>query len=326
MAMAMAIAATFLAIGVPFCLNNFPSLEAMPLVQRQLPGFSISLPSGEEKASELGYREGRLELIGVADGGGKITVRWEPGKPVELDGLDQLARVIAGLSKVAPGTTTQWPGPNGTSVLTSVLQMPNQKIWLSMMRCGQRRISVLSIGPEAMGGLHRRILPTIACRPVPGNEAQLNMLSWTIELPAGWFVFEEPPGQITLANGDHTIVVRGDVVPTNRAGLAKLLRNLFSAEDVHLTFSWEGDRLAMRGALDDGHAFAGWAWVPECPMGRVLVMVLSSDTATASEVLELVTAKGRCLKQGEVAPPWPERQPDPDPDPDPGSTTQAASE
>lgn len=322
MAMAMAIAGTFLVIGVPLCLNNLPSLDAAPLVPRQLPGFSISLPPGEEKASDRPYYMGRFELTDVAGRGGRIIVRWAPGGEMELTEVEQLAREIAVVAKIELSSTTQWPGPTGTPVQTAVLRKPTGKIWISVMSCGQRRIVIFSDGPEAMGELHRRILPTIACQPVPASEAQLSTLPWTIELPAGWLLVEAPPGRVTLAKGEQGIAVSGGIDPSQHAHLPEVLGTLFSSEGLELTVRWEGDRLAIRSTLDDGLPLVGWAWVLECPMGGVLVMALAGDAAAVAEVSELVTSKGRCLKPGEVAPPWPERQPDPDPD----STTKAAPE
>lgn len=283
-------------------------LATVQLVERPLPGFSISLPSVETEHSKLGYAEGKVELKDVGDQG-HITVNWEQGGDVDGEWMEGLGRAVAGSDRSKPKMRPmeKWPGPQGTALPTVIMASPMGTLWISAMRCGDRRVAVFSAGLKAMGGLHRRILPTLRCQPVPAEEAKLKSFPWTVELPAGWFLVEAPPGRVSLTDGERGLVVRAGIDPFKRESLRDTLTAAFLADGMKVTFeAWEGDQVAMRGTTAEGEPFVGWVRLVPCPATGLMVMALDSSEAGAAELATLVAAKGRCVKDGEVAPPWPE--------------------
>lgn len=262
----------------------------------------------EEESSRLMYAEGKIELEDVGGQGGRIMVRWKPGSDLEGKEMEQLVQTLTGMTNAKPAPMVQWPGPQGTTMPTAVMKSPMGTIWFSAMRCGDRRVSVLSSGLKAMGELHRRILPTIRCQPVPEEESKLKVFPWTIELPAGWSLSRSSVSRVTLTDGARSIAVNAGVDPSQREHLAEVLAASYSTSAMKLTFGdWEGDRMAMQGTRGDGAPVVGWVWLLGCPTGGVMVMAIASDAADAAELSTLVTTKGRCLKEGEAAPPWPKR-------------------
>ncbi len=284
-----------------------PTLATAKISERQFPGFSISLPEGEEKPSEKSYSAGRLELLQVADLGGSITLRWEPGESMDEEDLATFARALAAAVDAPVSPFEQWAGPDGAKVPTLVMRSKGgNTVWGSILMCGGRRISLVSGGPAAMAQLHRRILPTIRCQQDAASEAKLGSLPWTIELPAGWFALDAPAGQTQLTDGARAILVRTGAELANREALPKLLSALFSAGKMKVSLgAWEGDRMAMQGAMDDGTPFWGGVWLKKCPGSGLLVITMAEDEKSAAELAELVEQKGRCLRAGEAPTVWP---------------------
>lgn len=291
-----------------FGCKRLTPIESMRLIERELPGFSISLPFAEELPSDRPYREGLFDLVDIGGQGGAIRVRWEAGK-LDEEMEEQAARAIAKLSDVQLLPTERWPGPQGSIVSTFAMRSSSDWIWTSTMQCGGRKISVFSKGPVAMGGLHRRILPTLVCRPEPANEAKLTALRWTIALPAGWSRGEAPPGRVRLTDGEREINVRGGFDPSEHASVREMLGALLSQGDIKITVgNWEGGRMSMQGTIS-GEPVFGWAWLVDCPGDGLLLLAVAQDAAGAAELSELVTTKGRCLQADEEPPPWPEPLP-----------------
>lgn len=158
-----------------------------------------------------------------------------------------------------------------------------------------------------MGELHRRILPTFVCQPVLAEDAKLGVLPWTMELPPGWFLAESPPGGAVLSDGTRGLVVRASSDQSDRESLGERFAAGFAQEGMKVKLgAWEGDQVAMRGTTAEGGPLIGWIRLIECSAMRVMVMALDISEAGAAELATLMTTTGRCVKDGEVAPPWPE--------------------
>src|ERR1051326_1108883 len=114
---------------------------------------------------------GRYELLEVAGTGGALLVQWEPGETTSVEDLQMIARGLASaFGSTDQGQITTIPGPANTQVQTVTLDSPKGPLWISMLACGGRRVSVMT-GGSGLAELHRRVVPTIACHPDPSRES-----------------------------------------------------------------------------------------------------------------------------------------------------------
>lgn len=285
-----------------------PPLPALPLRVYELPGFSISLPAAPVTTRDQDYSAGRVELDDIADLGAKITLRWEPGELLDDAALQLAASTVIDVSGGGSRTSVveRWQGPGGAEVATVIIDVPRGRLWGSLVMCGERQISLFSGDHRTMGELHRRILPTIVCRPDPALEAQAQQMPWTIALPKGWGSVEPKlKGQVELINGAQVLLLRRSARVIDRDSLRKTLQSTFTASGMQVTVGeGTGEFMPLLGSLE-GESTVGWVWPIACELGSVVLIALTTEPASADELAALARTKGRCLARGETPPPWP---------------------
>jgi hypothetical protein len=278
-----------------------PPPSRASLTPRQLPGFAISLPSGDVKEERLDYMAGRVELVDVADSGGAIEVQWEPGGITSREDLELLARGMAGaIGDNAPGVITKVPGPGGAQIETIEYASSKGPVWISMVVCGGRRISLMT-GGSSIEALHRRMLPTLVCRPDPSRERSLDDLPLAIDLPAAWSSVKGEAGQVELTDGANALILKPmSSLPTNDDEMPQLLTGLFQAMGVRVAIGAKRDgRFPISGVIE-GQNIVGWVWPFSCSRGAVMVLGISTDEPGADRLAELLRAKSHCAGPNEV--------------------------
>lgn len=308
----VAIAAVGCVAAVAIAWGLVPGAGDLPLSTRQLPGFSLELPGGEVVEEDSGYQTGRL-MMKVEDGTRTfLTVGWEPGRASRED-LELTGDAVA-TKYAATRRSLRLAGPGGASVDGVVLDSDQLTIQISMVDCGRRRITLAVGGAPDVEALHRRILPTLACRPDPRLETDaLGAVPVILDLP-GWTATDRTDGQVVLSDGRSMLLLKSGVV-SSKAGLGEVLAATFGAifrETRELAVTPTGpDSASLTGTIDGNHV-EGWARQIRCPAGGIMLMAFAPDAGTADQVRAL-TSSARCAQPGEAPQRWPDAPKPPGP-------------
>ena len=276
-----------------------PPPGAARLTTREFPGFSIGMPSGDEKDRNDGDATGKLELVDVEGTGGVVAVRWEPGGALDASEMNAMT---AGLSSAVGGGTpsmTKLPGPGGTEVDTVAFDSAKGPMWVSIIVCGARRVTV-NTGGSALESIHRRMVASLVCHPGAAPKAATEGFPLALDIPDGWHQMPGEPGQIQLTDGSRALILRE--FPETLKDLDKaraLLTSAFEASGVHLTFGEMHDQRIPFTGMSGSDAILGWIWPYECANRSILVMAIVSDQASSDSLVELVK-KAHCAAPGEV--------------------------
>jgi hypothetical protein len=292
-----------------------PPLGSTGLAPHALPGFTIELPPGAIARQTTDYQRGALRLTGVAGTGAAVAITWERGAP-SADDLDAAARALEpALGKTPPPQRRRTPGPGGLAVDTLSIDARKGEVRMSFVPCGVRRILVTAAGDGA-GALHDRIVPTVACTPVPALEAEpVGLVPIALELP-GWFAVDRRVDQLALSDGSATLVIRGRVPPNRalraalpalleRAGLhAALVPAAGSAGSAGSADPDDAAEVAFTGSLSD-RPITGWARRLRCGPQAVILVGFGADPATVDRVAHQASL-ARCLRDDEAPAAWPD--------------------
>lgn len=281
------------AFGLAYALVPSPSRAA--LVEKALPGFTIALPSGDEKSVRLDYMAGQYKLANVVGTGDAVLVQWEPGTSLSREEVEAIGDgVSAAFGASKSGTTSRLPGPGGNLLDTMELSSPKGSIRISFDICGGRRIEIMTAG-DHIQKLHERMLATIVCKPDPARETSLDAVApIPLELPASWHRMDTEPGQVAYTDDTRVLLIKPLATPPDDVALSKLFDATLGklGQNVKLGAKRDG-RFPLTGTFD-GVAAVGWLWPFECGSHAVLILGLAVDEAGASDLVTVFRNAQRC--------------------------------
>jgi hypothetical protein len=292
----------------------FPPLSRSPLTKRNLPGFSIALPSGETAAEAVAYPAGSVMLKRVGDGTGVVIVSWEPGGNLTREELRAMMPIFTqAMALTDAGGTTKLgsvAGPDNKPIDTVTFDTDTLDLELSMFACGVRHIMVATAADRDVMQLHQRIVATFHCAPDPAQEATATSLAFplALDLP-GWFVVGRDEEVTQISSDTASLVLRTLPPSLKTPDLATFIGPAFEQTGAHVEIVEKrgGDFLKVK-LEDQGDSGMGWVGLFRCPTGIALVLGLGHDDATVSALYEKVKA-ARCLKPGEKPTEFPEEPP-----------------
>lgn len=300
------VATSLASFGAVMLISYFalPSPARSELVARQLPGMTVSLPSGKEDTAELGYASGELTLSNVAHAGGVISVRWSPGEVEESADLELLAQALESAAKGKGRRVEQWPGPGGSSISAILVETKKGTMAATFVACGERRVFFNGMGDDALHALFRRVIRSFVCQPDPAKEEAMSGMPWTLaSLPEGWQAYDEKGGR--FSNGESHVAVEQIEKPWSVEVVRLSVEMAFGKSGAKVVVGpLQDDRMALE-ITDEDEDLVGWIRQFACPRGAVLVISIAMTEEVRAATDELVKSSGRCLNEGEPAPRWP---------------------
>lgn len=294
-----AVAGLGAAMGFAFVLVPPPGHAR--LTTKELPGFSIDLPSGDVAKESLDYQTGTLLLGNIAGSGGVAGVGWYAGSDLPPGQAEMLGRAMAGVTGGNNTTHGTMRGPGGTSLPSLVIDTDKGDLNMVFVPCGNRGVMVISLGDGAQA-LEQRMVASFRCKPDPAREREQATQGVTvhIDLPDFRAVSHEA-AQLQLTDGTSLVQLQS-MVTGDPTKLQPLLNAVFVAMGAELTFSTEHDgRIPFQGTLENEHVI-GFATAITCAGSTTVVFVFSPDQAAADQLSQHV-ASLRCLAAGEP-PQW----------------------
>jgi hypothetical protein len=174
---------------------------------------------------------------------------------------------------------------------------------VSIVGCGQRRLTLVTAGGPVLDRLHRAMLASIVCRPDPKLEtAAIREIPLRIELP-GWKAVDRAEGQLMLSDGRSYLLFRPGLV-SSREQFNEVIGATFGAMMPDMKVTPAGaEAVAVAGTMD-GERVVGWARQLRCGPG-LLVLLLAPDGATARRI-GAIADRARCTRPGERGQEWPD--------------------
>jgi hypothetical protein len=289
----------------------FPPLARSPLTKRDLPGFSIALPSGEKAAEAIAYPAGSVMLKRVGDGSGVVVISWEPGGNLTRDELHAMMPIFTKAMAIADhGGDTRLgsvAGPGGKPIDTVSFDTDTLDLELSMFACGVRHVMIATAADRDALALHLRIIATFQCTPDPAQEATATSLAFPLALElAGWHLVAHDDEVTQISSDDASLVLRTLPPALKTPDLASFIGPAFEQTGAHVEIvDKRGDDYIKVKLEDHGDSGMGWVALFHCPTGIALVLGLAHDDATVTELYEKVKAS-RCLRPGEKPTDFPE--------------------
>jgi hypothetical protein len=310
-----------LALGVvgaalAFGLANlaFPTLAHADLTKRELPGFSLSLPSGGdviENRSE--YNVGKLGIKNVGNSHAAAFVQWDLGGGLEKNELELVAGVMGkALGVAGKGRIATIPGPDGKPVDTIVFG-GDPTFAMGMLPCGVRQVAIALAGPAEVTELLPRVVATFSCHPDPAQESTAAVrFPLVLELPAGWYVGSREVDQIMITDGLESGLLLRASPARMPVDLDVLVEPMFKVMGVQGKITKREPNRVWITMNDGSDSIDGWFRLVTCPDATAMVMAVAADPATLNDLDARVT-RARCLRPGEKSQEWP--------DPPPGAPT-----
>lgn len=284
----------------------FPTVDRVSIARREFPGFSIALPQGDTAEHRTDYVSGGFTLKNVGGANVVVAVHWEAGEEMTQDELKLAADVIAkGLHVKGRSSITVMPGPEGKPAGTILIE-GEPSMLLSQLRCGMRRVFVVTTGGPLPRRLHERILTSFECQPNAALESSAKMeVPFVLDLP-NWYLAAREPDLVQLTDGAEAfLVIRplGGSLSLEKLDYDVLVRSISQAAGVEgRVTKREGDRVWLT-MTTDGDSVEGWMRFVKCPTATTLVLALAAESSKLDWLHERVKA-ARCLRQGEKPQVW----------------------
>ena len=282
-------------------------LADQTLVQREFPGFSIELPTGDDHEWVNDYGAGKLQMRRLGKTRATLHMGWQFAEDLPEEGTFALAQAAARGAGSDPGSVTKL---DHLAHPTYFLDKKSQGL-LSYIRCGKRLIIVVTTSAGELA--HGKIIATLVCKPDPEKENAATAMPLVADLP-GFVATERHPGQLTLEDLHTVITVQRK--PPGSVGIEMI-------EKAGLDFmkplgaelkagTRRGDILPFSGTIE-GEPRVGLVRMVACPKAQMLIIA-----HTDPEQLDDVEGKirgVRCARPGEAPSDWPDYVPEPE-DPD----------
>jgi len=291
--------AAVLSFGVAFgiCFAAITGVDDARLTTRELPGFSIGLPSGTEDKTNTTYGDGAVQINAILGTGDVVRVGWEAGQIFDESAVDMVAK---GLGAMAHSPLVHGTGPHGKPTIAFTIDSTKGALHMIVTTCGVRRIMIMSTTEK----LAQRMLATLQCHPDPAQEGAVDTVPWTATLPAGWYQLSAIKGQLWLTNGTDVLMARTVESMPDRAAAPHLFQQLMTAAGLDMTVDgWADDRYPLHATID-GKRYSGFIMPFDCRSRAVLLLAFAADESTL-EPLSALAKQSRCLAEGEAPPQWP---------------------
>jgi hypothetical protein len=224
------------------------------LERRELPGFSISLPTGavvgpgatnpEYATGSLAIRDdahARIAIVGWSTGG-KLT-------------REELAPVMAALGAVThagdSGTLVADTGSDGAHVDTLQLETDVAPMLLSQLDCGGRNLVIATMSERDGRALQHAIVTSVICKPDPIQEKALASVGIELHLDLpGWNAVSHSDGQLMLSDGKSILMLQPMAAATPDQLLEAVRPMLDVAFDHKIQAgAQDGDHVPLHGEL-----------------------------------------------------------------------------
>lgn len=275
-----------------------PNPAHATLTHKSFPGFSLDLPTGSVLSENQDYANGKLELKDVGGARLALNISWEPGAELDDETTEVLVQTLAAaIEGKLTHSSEYWPGPNGAKIPSFAFSTPQGPAYASLLLCGGRRISIISLGQTEAETLQKRILLTAVCQPDKQLESTLNAVPWEFKSPAWKKLEGSPPGQVQLSDGISVLLIRRLAgLEGDKAHFKKAMTALFQNQAIQLEFGeWTGDYLNLRGSVE-GNATVGWTRRFKCGDAAVFILGLSPEEKSSEQLIKLVERNGHCIK------------------------------
>jgi hypothetical protein len=285
--------------GLGLCLALTPNPANASLVRRELPGFSVDLPVGTISFENLDYANGKLDLKDAANSPLTLNIAWEPGGALDEETQQLIIQMLSGAMQGKLARPMEyWPGPQQAEIPSLTFTTPRGPAYISLLLCGGRRISVISLGHPGAEILQKKILLTVNCHPDWQSEVTLNSVPWTIKSETWKKLSDAPAGQVQFSDGTNVIIVRNLTgITGDRDHFKGSMKALFNNDTIALEFGeWIGDYLKLKGTVQ-GNATVGWVRRLQCGKASVLILALAPDESGAQHSMQASDKSGACSPQ-----------------------------
>ncbi|HEY1553997.1 MAG TPA: hypothetical protein VGF94_04135 [Kofleriaceae bacterium] len=260
------------------------TLDHAELAKRELPGFSLLLPSGEAKLSPA-YADGELEL---ARAGGypnaTVNVTWYFGD--QLHGPELLEMGQQAVRAANPSAT-------GKAELVThdgheLVRIPYEyDEWASSLACGARSVTLAT--ERFSLDDHLRMVNSLDCHPIAQKEHERVPLPIAIDLP-GFTAVDRDPTTRVLSQGDAHVMLDLNLHETGTDET-----KAFVASFVHQT---EPDAVTTELSTDlyafEGSELAGWVRAVRCGDTKTMIVAVVPASTPADDLLARIRA-AHCL-------------------------------
>jgi hypothetical protein len=159
------------AIAGGFAAKWAAQLYFAELTPRALPGFDVSIPSGEYTKDDGGkdYARGRVIVYRVAEVNASLVVKWEPGWLSDDDRVafeNKMKGVMHGGKPRPLALSTPVTIPGAERTHSWATRAGRMTAWTTEISCGARRVGLVTTSSHfGVERLHRRIAATFRCHP-----------------------------------------------------------------------------------------------------------------------------------------------------------------
>jgi hypothetical protein len=219
--LAFALVAVVAAAGLAGC-------GKLELARRDLPGFSLDLPTFVTVPADLSYRAGELE---GQKGFNAVYVSWEVGSIMTTDEMPAALRIsmehFAKGEKVTIGDATETTigGQRATRVEG---KSGSVRMAYAQVRCGKRGITLSVVATSSFEMIRDRVHASFQCTPVEKEEAALgDLIPIGADDPAtlaGWHYLDDDRDVFSITDNEHVAIFTE--MSAGDAGAAKELRAL----------------------------------------------------------------------------------------------------
>jgi hypothetical protein len=298
---ALAIVGISIAMGVLYlCV---PSLERMPLERRQLPGFSIDLPTDTPTTERIEYALGQIEFTNVGDARSTVGISW--AREQSETTLEVALAAVAKLGKVhATPTPVSFPGPEGMSARTLGIGFDTETpMRMTQLTCGKRTLFIMSFGSAGIESVHRRMLKSVVCTPDAAFENAENAVRVVLEMP-GWTTVEKSSSVLTLSDGE-SLLVMFEGHPRNWTMVELVAALPVFLHDIGVAVAKPAliDRIPFE-MMVAGAPAVGWLRNVRCSTHGVMLVAIA-DTEEQAEAIYSASSNARCPRDGEAPSEWP---------------------
>jgi hypothetical protein len=274
------------------------------LVRRELPGFSIELPSWKVAGQQLDYGHGQIT---VASPPHVEIVSWSAGSKLTPEELAMDLKALTALPKLGAATMADaFTDSSGAHVDTFRISSDDASILMSQLPCGGRFVLVASFAAADSDKLHQQILSSFRCTPDPKLEPTLAStdVDLVVDLP-GWYALSRDENQLMLSDGKSMVMLQpipkllGSELMT---AVGPILERVFGGA-IHAG-AVDGDRVPLTGTLE-GTSYVGFAKIATCPQTKIFVIALSPTDDQKLDVQKRIDA-AHCLAAGQNKQVWPD--------------------
>ncbi|HUQ07665.1 MAG TPA: hypothetical protein VM261_34460 [Kofleriaceae bacterium] len=215
-------------VGLAAAAIALGGCEKLELKRRELPGFSLHLPTFVKVPADLSYRAGELE---GQKGFNAIYVSWEVGAIMTADEMPAALRIsmehFAKGERVEIGeaSRTMIGGQPATSIEG---KSGSVRIAYAQVTCGKRGITLSIVASSSYAMIRDRVYATFQCTPDPEEEAALgDLIPIGADDPsvlAGWHYLDDDREVFSITDGQRVAIFTE--MSARDAGAAKELRAL----------------------------------------------------------------------------------------------------